>query len=261
MSLATDPLAARRGAHVLGVFVDALDWDDALRTIERWARTHQSRYVCCCNAHSLVTSRHDSAVRAVIGSADMVAPDGMPVAWMLRRLGFAGQARINGPDLMWQYCALAEQAGTSVFLFGNTDATLRALLARMQAAFPRLVVAGMIAPPFRPASAAEDAAFVARINNSGAGAVFVSLGCPKQELWMAAHRSRIRAVMIGVGAAFDYHAGTLKRAPPWMQRHGLEWLHRFCSEPRRLWRRYLSTNLLFMLGAGRQLLAAHRKAP
>jgi N-acetylglucosaminyldiphosphoundecaprenol N-acetyl-beta-D-mannosaminyltransferase len=178
----------------------------------------------------------------------------MPVAWMMRKLGFTQQARLNGPDLMWRYCEVAEREGTSIFLYGNREQTLRALQARLATVFPRLRVAGAIAPPFRRLSAEEDEAAVQRINRSGAGVVFVSLGCPKQEMWMEAHRERIEAVQIGVGAAFDYHAGTLKRAPLWMQQHGMEWLHRLCTEPRRLWRRYLFTNLMFVLGAGQQLL-------
>ncbi|HEY4374008.1 MAG TPA: WecB/TagA/CpsF family glycosyltransferase [Burkholderiales bacterium] len=243
----------RRGARVLGAFIDALDWDEVLDLIQRWARTHTSRSVCCCNAHSLVTMRQSSEVDAAIGSADLSVPDGMPVAWMLRKLGFASQPRLNGPDLMWRYCRLAEREGTTIFLYGNRDSVLEILRARLQGAFPRLRVAGMIAPPYRPLTEAEDEEVVARINDSGAGVVFVSLGCPKQEMWMAQHRTRIHAVQIGVGAAFDYHAGTLKRAPLWMQRHGLEWLHRLCTEPRRLWRRYFYTNALFVLGAGKQL--------
>ena len=125
-------------------------------------------------------------------------------------------------------------------------------------AFPDLHIAGAISPPFRALTSDEDDVIVAQINASNAGVVFVSLGCPKQELWMAAHRGRIHAVMIGVGAAFDYHAGTIQRAPKWMQDAGLEWLHRLASEPRRLWRRYLVTNTLFMFGAAKQLLRQQR---
>ena len=252
---------SRRGTHVLGAFIDALGWDEVLQIIRRWAAAGQSRYVCCCNAHSLVTTQRDATVREVIGRADLAVPDGTPVAWMMRRSGFARQARISGPDLMWKYCAVAEAEGSAIFLYGNTAATLEALRRRLQSAFPRLVVAGMIAPPFRQLQPEEDLDVVIRINRSGAAVVFVSLGCPKQELWMAAHRQRISAVMIGVGAAFDFHAGSVKRAPVWMQHCGLEWLHRLCTEPRRLWRRYLATNSQFILGACRQLMAQHWRVP
>jgi N-acetylglucosaminyldiphosphoundecaprenol N-acetyl-beta-D-mannosaminyltransferase len=179
---------------------------------------------------------------------------------MLRRLGHHGQARINGPDLMWKYCAEAARRGEAIYLYGGAQATLDALVVRLTEAFPGLRLVGAESPPFRRLSEAEDAATVESINASGAGVVFVSLGCPKQELWMASHRGRVSAVMIGVGAAFDYHAGTIKRAPVWMQHAGLEWLHRLASEPRRLWRRYLVTNTLFVVGASRQLLAGGSRA-
>jgi N-acetylglucosaminyldiphosphoundecaprenol N-acetyl-beta-D-mannosaminyltransferase len=155
---------------------------------------------------------------------------------------------------MWKYCALAAHRGESIYLYGGEPETLGTLQRRLVQEFPGLRVAGAYSPPFRTLTAAEDATAVASINASGAGTVWVSLGCPKQETWMAAHRGRVNAVMIGVGAAFDYHAGTVRRAPLPVQRLGLEWLYRLISEPRRLWRRYLITNTLFVLGAARQLM-------
>lgn len=246
--------SCRRTGDVLGAPIDVLTWRDALDRISDWARRRESRVVCICNVHSVVTARTDPDFGRVISEADMSTPDGYPVAWMLRRLGHAGQARINGPDLMWKYCAEASERGESIYLYGGAEATLDVLVPRLTSAFPGLRIAGIDSPPFRPLSDAEDEAAVERINASGAGVVFVSLGCPKQEKWMAAHRGRVRAVMIGVGAAFDYHAGTITRAPQWMQNAGLEWLHRLFSEPRRLWRRYLVTNTLFILAASAQLL-------
>lgn len=244
----------RRLRRVLGAPIDAIDWEDALARIRLWAQSRESRYVCICNVHSVVTAGQDGDFARVIAGADMATPDGAPVAWMLRRLGFAGQQRINGPDLMWKYCAQAAQRQESIFLYGSSEETLAILQQRLLTAFPGLHIAGAISPPFRVLSAEEDAADVARINASGAGTLWVSLGCPKQEKWMAAHRGRVNAVMIGVGAAFDYHAGTVERAPLWMQQSGLEWLHRLASEPGRLWKRYLVTNTLFVLGALRQLI-------
>lgn len=249
----------RKGAYVLGTFVDALTWDEALARISPWAAARESRYVCLCNAHMVVITTQDQDFLRVVNEADMATPDGMPVAWMLRRLGFREQQRISGANLMWRYSALAESRGDAVYFYGSTDATLSLLSARLRAAFPRLRIAGTYSPPFRALTAEEDAEDVARINESGAGAVFVGLGCPKQETWMAAHRGRIQAVMFGVGAAFEFHAGVINRAPLWMQNLGLEWLHRLCSEPRRLWKRYLVTNSLFILGAFRQLLFSRQK--
>ncbi len=249
----------RRGAHVLGAFIDALTWDEAMARISAWAAARESRYVCLCNAHMVVTTTQDRDFLRIVNGADMATPDGIPVAWMLRLLGFREQQRMSGANLMWRYLALAASRGDTVYFYGSTDATLTLLSARLRAAFPGLRIAGTCSPPFRPLTADEDAEDVTRINESGAGAVFVSLGCPKQEQWMAAHRGRIRAVMFGVGAAFEWYAGVLNRAPLWMQRCGLEWLHRLCSEPRRLWKRYLVTNTLFILGATRQLLCGCKK--
>ena len=247
-------MTERRRIDVLGQPLDVLSWDDALGRIAAWAGRRESRYVCISNAHSVVTGSQDPAFGAVLREADMVTSDGAPVAWMMRRLGAPGQQRINGPDLMWRYCERAALRGEGIYLYGGTDATLVLLQQRLRAAFPGLVIAGAVSPPFRPLTADELARDIAAINASGAGTVWVSLGCPKQELWMAAQRGQVQAVMVGVGAAFDYHAGTIQRAPLWMQRAGLEWLHRLVSEPRRLWRRYLVTNSLFIWGAAKQLL-------
>ena len=250
----TAPGEARCTDRVIGAPIDVLGWDDAVARIAAWAGQRVSRVVFICNVHSVVTARQDSAFAAALAQADLATPDGAPVAWMLRRLGHAGQARINGPDLMWRCCAAAAARGTPVYLYGGTEDVLARLQQRLRAAFPGLRIAGAASPPFRPISAEEDAAAVAAINASGAGVVWVSLGCPKQELWMHAHRGRVQAVMVGVGAAFDYHAGTTPRAPLWMQQAGLEWLYRLASEPRRLGRRYLVTNTVFIVAAARQLL-------
>lgn len=251
-------MSERDRATVLRTKIDALSWEAALACLHAWARSRESRYVAICNVHSVITASQDPAFLDVINGADMATPDGAPVAWMMRRLGFRGQQRINGPDLMWRYCEAIGGSEESIYLYGSSEETLARLTRRLREAFPRLHIAGAFSPPFRPLTQEEDADAVKRINDSGAGVVFVSLGCPKQEIWMAAHRGRVNAVMVGVGAAFDYHAGTIKRAPLWMQRAGLEWLHRLCSEPRRLWKRYLVTNTLFILYAAKQLLVAPR---
>jgi len=246
--------ANRQIVKVIGAPIDVLSWDGLLSKLEIWAERHESRYVCICNVHSVVTANQKESFGRVINEADIATPDGAPVAWMLRHMGHQDQQRINGPDLMWRYCEQAQHRDESIFFYGSTEATLSALRLKLLTAFPILKIAGAISPPFRTLTAEEDAAIVKQINASGAGVVWVSLGCPKQELWMAAHRGQINAVMIGVGAAFDYHAGTIKRAPKWMQDSGLEWLHRLLSEPRRLWKRYLVTNTLFIIGAIKQLV-------
>lgn len=236
----------RRRGLVIGVPIDAVGWDEARARLMGWARQQSSRYVCICNVHSVVTARQDPDYLRVVQQADMATPDGAPVAWSLRRAGFVGQPRVNGPDLMWKLCGDAEREGMAVGFHGSTPKTLELLRRVLQQAFPKLRIAYCVSPPFRVLNADEDTAICEQINASGVGLLFVGLGCPKQEHWMADHRGRVNAVMLGVGAAFDYHAGTISRAPNWMRSMGLEWLHRLCSEPRRLWRRYLVTNSLFI---------------
>lgn len=236
-----------RGAYVLDSFIDAISWEDAIGRIVAWGAQYQSRYITLCNVHSVVTASRCSQFRTVISQADLALPDGAPVAWALRREGFAKQQRINGPDLMWRYLGVAERIGQTVFFYGSTEETLKKLQERLAVHFPNLRVAGTLSPAFRELTPAEQQSHIDLINRSGANVVFVGLGCPKQEAWMAKHRGKIQAVMVGVGAAFDYHAGTLRRAPLWMQRSGMEWLHRLASEPRRLAKRYSYTNSVFAL--------------
>jgi N-acetylglucosaminyldiphosphoundecaprenol N-acetyl-beta-D-mannosaminyltransferase len=246
-------------ATVLGARIDALDWRQCVDRIAAWARARESRCVCLCNAHSVVSARREPAFARVLDSADLALPDGAPVAWTLRRRGFAGQPRLSGPELMWRCCERAAREGLPIFLYGGSDATLRRLTTRLAGEFPGLTLAGAQAPPFRALTGDEDAQAVRTIAASGARIVFVALGCPKQEAWMAARRGAVPAVMIGVGAAFDFHAGTLRRAPRWMQDYGLEWLHRLLAEPQRLWRRYLVTNTLFVAYVLADLLGGSRR--
>lgn len=253
-----EPPDQRQTLLVLGAPIDVLTMDTAVHRVGEWAHLQESRYVCICNAHSVVTTTQDATFGSVIAAADMATPDGAPVAWMLKHLGAQNQLRVSGPDLMLHYCAHAAKSGERIYLFGSTQKTLDALQLALLSRWPSLHIAGTESPPFRDITADEDQATVQRINASGARTVWVSLGCPKQELWMAAHRGRVQAVMLGVGAAFEFHAGTVARAPAWMRSRGLEWLHRLASEPRRLWKRYLVTNTLFMLGAARQLLRNRR---
>jgi N-acetylglucosaminyldiphosphoundecaprenol N-acetyl-beta-D-mannosaminyltransferase len=258
--LSSEKPLMRRGAFVLDSHIDATNWDDALANIVAWGAQHQSRYVTLCNVHSVVTASQDAAFKKVIAQADLALPDGAPVAWVLRRSGYPEQQRLNGPDLMWRYLGLADKIGQSVFFYGSSDDTLNKLKVCLNAAFPTLTIAGMESPPFRELTPDEDLAYVDQINRSGAHVVFVGLGCPKQEAWMANHRGRVNAVMLGVGAAFDYHAGSIKRAPIWMQKSGMEWFHRFCSEPRRLAKRYAVTNTVFIYRTLKAMMIG-RKAP
>lgn len=245
----------REGRAVLGASIDALSWDEAVGRIVAWGAERESRYVCVCNVHSVVTTTLDPEFQAVVNGSDMATPDGAPIAWAMRKMGHPEQERINGPDLMWRYLGMAERLGQSVFFYGSTEQTLERLKDNLGRYFPALKIAGMHSPHFCESEEDQDEADVEMLNRSGANVVFIGLGCPKQEKWMAAHRGRVQATMIGVGAAFDYHAGVLKRAPLWWQQHGLEWLYRVLMEPRRLFMRYLVTNTLFVVGFARQLLS------
>lgn len=236
----------RTRQKVLGVPINVLNWTDALDCIFAWALRRESRAVCICNVHSIITARQNPSHAHALKSADMVTPDGEPVAWMLRRNGHGGQERISGPDLMWTCCRRASEAGIETFLYGGTQNTLRKLEHRLHKEFPGINIVGTFSPPFRALTAEEDTAIVDMINQSGARIVWVGLGCPRQEAWMNAHQGRVNAVMVGVGAAFDFHAGIVKRAPLWMRQHGLEWLHRLLQDPRRLAKRYIVGNSLFM---------------
>lgn len=240
------PHKTSNSAIILGTRIDAVTWDETISKISDWSQRKESRYICICNVHSVVTASLDARFASTLQHADMATPDGAPVAWAMRRIGFRGQKRINGPDLMLKYCAHAEKNGEKIFLYGGKQNTLDILQVKLNKLFPDLIIAGHYSPPFRDLTDEEDAQIVNKINASGAGTLWVSLGCPKQEIWMENHKHRIKAVMIGVGAAFDYHAGTISRAPNWMQRLGLEWFHRLSAEPKRLWKRYLITNSIFI---------------
>jgi N-acetylglucosaminyldiphosphoundecaprenol N-acetyl-beta-D-mannosaminyltransferase len=255
---ANDPIggpgAGRQRLPVLGAPIDVASWRDSMNRIAGWARNREARTVLACNVHSIVTAQRDPRLRAAIESADLTTADGMPVAWFMSLLRRQRQERIAGPDLMWHYCGEAAGRNEAVFLFGSTAATLGRLTARLLRDFPGLRVVGTIAPPFGDWTPEVEDEMIARINASGAQVVFVGLGCPKQEIWMYRQRGRIQGVMIGVGAAFDFYAGTTRRAPLWMQKSGLEWIWRLMREPRRLLGRYLRTNLRFLLGAIRQVI-------
>jgi N-acetylglucosaminyldiphosphoundecaprenol N-acetyl-beta-D-mannosaminyltransferase len=245
-------------ADLFGISIHALSWEQAVSIIMQWTKEPRSRVVCACNVHSVISAKADSALKKALKSADMRTPDGAPLAWLMRKIGWPTQQRVNGPDLMWKLLSASEQLQISVFLLGSTESTLNHLEKKLCIAFPKLRLVGQVSPPFRALNAKEDDELIALITSSGARMLFVGLGCPKQEKWMATHRQRLPMVMVGVGAAFDYHAGTLARAPIRWQCAGLEWLYRLAMEPKRLGCRYLITNTLFLLALPGQLLRRPR---
>lgn len=254
-----DTRADRMTTTILGTRIDALSWEPLLGRIVRWAQSRQSRMICLCNVHSVVTAKYDAALANALKQADLNLPDGAPIAWLMRQRSWPEQQRLSGPDLMWQLMREAEKLQLSVFLMGATPATLSRLKKVLGNTFPRLMIAGSLSPPFRPLSELEHDGFVDQINRSAASIVLIGLGCPKQEIWMADYGNKISAVMVGVGAAFDYHAGSLRRAPLAWQRVGLEWLYRLLQEPRRLARRYLLTNTLFLLALPAELWRSRQR--
>jgi N-acetylglucosaminyldiphosphoundecaprenol N-acetyl-beta-D-mannosaminyltransferase len=235
-------------ANILGVGVSALNLLVAVETIESWIRVGRREYVCVTGVHGIIESRRGATVRAIHNTAGLVVPDGMPLVWLLRRGGYRNSGRVYGPDLMLRLLERSLTQNFTHFLYGATEATLVQLRAKLTARFPGLRVVGSLAPPFRALTPAEDDAVVEAINRADPDIVWIGLSTPKQEIWMAEHRSRLNArVLLGVGAAFDIHAGRHRQAPGWMQRSGLEWLFRLCQEPRRLGRRYLYNNPRFVL--------------
>lgn len=257
MECETQPGAARTPpappAHwpakvdLFGVQVSPVTYDEAIAAILRAAEEGRAGIVSCHAAHAIVTASNDAELRHQVNGFDLVTPDGQPVRWALNWLHRTRLAdRVYGPELMRRLCLAAAERGISVYLYGGTPEVAEVLPGRLAELAPRLKIAGAESPPFRPLTPSEDEALVARIRASGAGLVFIGLGCPKQDRFAHAHRDAIPAVQLCVGAAFDFLAGAKRMAPSWMQRWGLEWLFRLTTEPGRLWRRYLVTNSQFV---------------
>lgn len=226
---------------VLGVGVSAVDMDMTVAAVTSWVESGSREYVCVTGVHGVIECQGDADLRHIHNASGLTTPDGMPMVWAGKRAGAGWMERVYGPDMMMAVLAAAEERGWTSFFYGGSAGVPETLADRLTEHFPALKVAGTYSPPFRPLTEAESAEVAESINASGATFVWVGLSTPKQERWMAEFRPRLEApVLFGVGAAFDFHAGTIKQAPRWMQRSGLEWAYRLLKEPRRLWRRYLS---------------------
>jgi N-acetylglucosaminyldiphosphoundecaprenol N-acetyl-beta-D-mannosaminyltransferase len=247
----TDPLPL---CEVIGAPVTALPFETQMDIIVGWAKRRLSKMVCVANAHMLVEAHWNDTFAAVLRQADLVTSDGMPLVWMMKLLGVRTQNRVAGMDILLALCHLSIQCNLNVFFLGCERSILNRMRERLSVDFPGLNIVGMEPLPFRPMTAAETADILAQIEASGANLVFVSLGCPKQEYWMAQHRDRIQAVMLGLGGAFPVYAGIKKWAPRWIRQAGLEWLYRLLQEPRRLAGRYGKTNQVFLWLALKQIL-------
>lgn len=236
-----------RRVDVLGVGVSTVDQSMALDEVTRWVETGERHYVCVTGVHGVMESQRDPELKDIHNASGLTTPDGMPMVWAGRRAGADWMDRVYGPDLMLNVLSRAAERGWSSYLYGGKDGVPELLAKKLTERLPGVKIAGMYSPPFRQLSEDEDAEIVDRINDSGAQLVWVGLSTPKQERWMAAHRDRLQApALFGVGAAFDFHAGLVPQAPPWMQRNGLEWFYRLTKEPKRLWRRYLVNNPAYL---------------
>lgn len=257
--IVSESRAGVKRVNVLGVGVSNLSLNEAAEQVERLVRSGAKHYVCVSNVHTVMMCQDDPEYRRIHNDASMVTPDGKPLGWMQTLLGHAQPGRVYGPDLMLLVCKNSAATGTSHFFYGGEDGVPQALAERFAREFPGIKIAGAYSPPFRPLTPEEDEAEVNTINESGADIVWVGLGAPKQERWMARHLGRLNApVMLGVGAAFAFHTGRVSQAPAWMQRNGLEWAYRLAVEPRRLWRRYIFNNPMFIIMCALQLLGVYR---
>jgi N-acetylglucosaminyldiphosphoundecaprenol N-acetyl-beta-D-mannosaminyltransferase len=246
---------------LLGVPLALVDYERTLEWIDDAVAARRRGYICVAAVHTVMATREDAELRSAVLGSDLTVPDGQPLVWALKALGHPLEDRVYGPELMQRACERAAREGTRFFLYGGrNDEALAQLKRNLRTAYPGLQIAGGYSPPFRELTAAEEDALVAEINASVADVVWVGIGVPKQEKWMARMRDRLEApVLIGVGAAFDFHAGLVPQAPAAMQRLGLEWLYRLCQEPRRLWRRYARYNPRFVWAVAQQLASNRRR--
>jgi N-acetylglucosaminyldiphosphoundecaprenol N-acetyl-beta-D-mannosaminyltransferase len=248
--------AAPISVSILDTRISLLTLDEAAQFVENLIASGETHYVCLSNVHTIMTGVQDKQFQEITNNATLALPDGMPLVWAARLLGFDLPGRVYGPDLFLTLCERSVINGYSHFLYGGGQGVPQRIAESLSSRFPGIRIVGCYSPPFRPLTQGEDDQVVKAINESGADILWVGLGAPKQEYWMASHVKRIAVpVMMGVGAAFDFCSGTVKQAPPWMQKRGLEWLFRLSQDPRRLWKRYCCYNPLFVYHATKQIVS------
>lgn len=239
--------------RILDIPVSLVGLESAITAIVGWIERKQAHFVCVRDVHGVMRAQEDPALMQLHAGAGMVTPDGMPLVWLARRRGHTEVSRACGADLVEELCRVSVERGFRHYFYGGKPGVAERMAKVLGERFPGLQIAGTATPPFRPLTPEEDEAATRQIVESGAHIVWVGLSTPTQEFWMRDHVDRIPgATLMGVGAAFDFHAGDVKRAPRWMQKSGVEWLHRLCSEPKRLWRRYLVLAPQFVLQAARE---------
>ncbi len=254
------PDSIQHSRQILGMRVDCTSYRQAAAKVVEWAQAGESRYVSAASVNNVMEAHDSPEFMRIMNGADLVTPDGMPLVWGLRMLGLRDAERVYGPSLTPEVLGAAERAGLPVGFYGASECVMTKLLAAVRSKFPSLRIPYAYAPPFRPLTRIEDQRVVRELRLSGARILFIGLSTPKQERWMAAHRDTIPAVMLGVGAAFDFLAGVKPQAPFWMQANGLEWVFRLATEPQRLWRRYLRHNPRFAALLAGQVLDQRLRA-
>lgn len=236
--------------NILGTNIAVTDMRETVSEIEGNMENLRGKYICVSNVHTTVTAYEDESYQRIQNGAAIALPDGKPLSLYQRKQGFTEAERVTGPDLMGEL--FARDNGLRHYFYGGTEETIGILKEKLPAEYKNLRIAGMYSPPFRALTEQEDALAIKNINDAGADIVWIGLGAPKQERWMYEHQGKINGVMIGVGAGFDYYAGTIRRAPMWMQKMSLEWLYRLMQDPKRLFKRYFVTNLKFIRLTGTQ---------
>ncbi len=233
--------------YILGVKVSAINLNDALIFINRTILENKKKYICVCPVSTIMECKMNKKVLISVNSADLATPDGMAVVWLGWMQGFKNIRRVYGPELMQNICEFSAKKGYRHYFYGSTEDTLNKLEEKLKGEYPGLIVSGKFSPPFRKLTGEENREIIERVNRANPDIVWVGLGSPKQDVWMYEHRDKLNAsVLIGVGAAFDFLAGTKPQAPRWIRNHGFEWLFRLVTEPKRLWRRYLVNYPLFL---------------
>ena len=240
--------------NILGVGVTPVNLPQTINILEKWRVEGRREYVLCTSVHGLVEAQRDPEIRSALNRSGLTTEDGMPLVWWCQRSGYFNAGRVSGTDLLLAMCARAPQTGHRHYFYGGSPRVVEAMVSRLVARFPGLTIAGYRSPPFRPLTPEEAAADIRAINEARPDYVWVGLGMPKQDKWIVQHVGKIEAAaLLGVGAAFDFVAGTKPRAPLWMQRSGFEWLFRLMTEPRRLAHRYLVYNTIFVARAVEQI--------
>jgi len=234
--------------------VNVSSYIDATKQILKWSLENSGKYICVSNVHMCMETFDNPGFCKIVNNADLIVPDGKPLVWAQKLLGEKNASQVRGSDLLLTICGKAENEGIPIGLYGGTEKSLTNFIIFLENRYKNLKIPLAIAPPFKELTVKEENLFIEEINASGAKIVFIGIGCPKQEKWMAKHNEQLNCIMIGVGAAFDFFSGQKKHAPRWMQRIGLEWVFRLASDPKRLWKRYLKHNPRFVYQFLKQFL-------